>query len=235
MTAEIDFAGERLTLLPARAAWWPRARTLFIADTHFGKPAAFRHAGVPVPETITDADAHRLESLCAALNPHHLVILGDFFHAPSGRVAQTESSLQAWRERHPSLRITLVRGNHDLTSGDPPAHWNFDCVDPGTSLGPFTLAHAPAPPEADPIRPTLCGHVHPGVILRGTSDALRLPCFFRAGPPDANGTLILPAFGRFTGLGILRPKKTDGVWVIADDTVTDVSPTHSAGLPQSCH
>jgi hypothetical protein len=29
-------AGERLVLLPDRAAWWPAARTLFVADFHLG-------------------------------------------------------------------------------------------------------------------------------------------------------------------------------------------------------
>ncbi len=217
MTLSIDFAGETLALLPERAAWWPRARTLFVADTHFGKAAAFRHAGVPVPETITRSDVERLEWLCAALDPAHLIFLGDFFHAPTGRIPQTEGAISSWRERRPNLRATLVRGNHDRASGDPPARWDFQCVDPGWTCRPFSLVHAPE--EAGPGIPTLCGHVHPGVVLRGAADGARLACFFQRGH-----VLILPAFGRFTGLGVLRPKRSDRVWVVTAEGVIDASP-----------
>jgi len=34
--AVADVAGERLVLLPERAAYWERARTLLVADPHFG-------------------------------------------------------------------------------------------------------------------------------------------------------------------------------------------------------
>jgi hypothetical protein len=42
---EIVLAGETLRLLPDKALYWPRQQTLFIADAHFGKVAAFR-AGI---------------------------------------------------------------------------------------------------------------------------------------------------------------------------------------------
>ncbi|CAN5366364.1 hypothetical protein BH10PSE17_BH10PSE17_35830 [soil metagenome] len=53
MTASVEQAGERLELLPERAIWWPGERTLLIADVHFGKGAAFRALGVPVPRGTT--------------------------------------------------------------------------------------------------------------------------------------------------------------------------------------
>jgi len=40
-SAVADVAGERLVLLAERAAYWERARTLLVADPHFGKAAAF--------------------------------------------------------------------------------------------------------------------------------------------------------------------------------------------------
>ena len=42
-------AGEAVELLPERALHWIRERTLFVADVHLGKAAAFRAGGVPVP------------------------------------------------------------------------------------------------------------------------------------------------------------------------------------------
>ena len=36
MNAAASIAGEELTLLAERAAYWPRRATLFVADAHFG-------------------------------------------------------------------------------------------------------------------------------------------------------------------------------------------------------
>mgnify|MGYP000930301407 CR=1 FL=1 len=41
---EIPLLGESLALLPERAAFWGRTRTLFVADFHLGKAASFRKA-----------------------------------------------------------------------------------------------------------------------------------------------------------------------------------------------
>lgn len=215
---ETEFGGERLMLLPGRAVWWPGERTLFIADTHFGKAATFRHAGIPMPETVTGADVAALEALVLGLGAQRLVILGDFFHAPAGRVPVTEGCIGAWRGGCASMEVVLVRGNHDVTSGDPPEGWRFACVNPGHRLGAFTLAHTPEEAaRMDGI--VLCGHVHPGVVMKDSGGGVRLRCFHAS-----RGVLTLPAFGRFTGMGVILPARGDGVWVIADGEVIDVSP-----------
>lgn len=220
---ETEFGGERLVLLPGRAAWWGRERTVFIADTHFGKAAAFRRAGLPVPETVTGADVDALAGLVSGLGAQRLVILGDFFHAPSGRVAVMEGCIGAWREALAGLEVVLVRGNHDVGSGDPPAEWGFVCVEPGERLGPFVLAHTPE--EAAGFGgAALCGHVHPGVVMKGDTGAARLRCFHERG-----GVMTLPAFGRFTGMGTIYPRAGDGVFVIVDGEVVDVSPRQKRG------
>ena len=43
------FLWRDLTLLPERAVWREASRTLFVADVHIGKAAAFRAAGLPRP------------------------------------------------------------------------------------------------------------------------------------------------------------------------------------------
>ena len=50
---ECEVAGERLVLLPEKAAFWPRTRALFVADFHLGKAATFRSAGIPLPPGTT--------------------------------------------------------------------------------------------------------------------------------------------------------------------------------------
>jgi metallophosphoesterase superfamily enzyme len=98
-----------------------------------------------------------------------------------------------------------VRGNHDDRAGDPPPDWGIDVVAEPHLLAPFIACHMPTTP---PTGYALCGHVHPGVFLRGTADAERLPCFV-LGARRA----ILPAFGSFTGLATVTP--TDGERLVA--------------------
>jgi DNA ligase-associated metallophosphoesterase len=201
-------AGERVALYAERALHWPRERTLFVADVHLGKAAAFRAGGVPLPRGATAADLARLTRLIERTCSRHLVILGDFFHARAGRVPALDAAFSAWRAHHAALRITLVRGNHDRHAGDPPGHWRIECVGDPHPLPPFLACHAPVMPETGHA---LCGHVHPGVWISGRGEeSARLPCFV----VGARRT-ILPAFGRFTGLARATLAPQDRVVAIA--------------------
>jgi len=202
----VTLGGERVELYAERALYWPRERTLFVADVHLGKAATFRAHGVPLPRGVTAADLARLSRLLAYTGAHRIVVLGDFLHARKGRVPALDTAVAAWRAAHPSVAITLVRGNHDAHAGDPPAAWNIDCVTAPCALAPFIACHEPAAP---PSGYALCGHVHPGVRLSGSGEeTARLPCFV-LGRRHA----VLPAFGRFTGLAVVA--RAPGVRLVA--------------------
>lgn len=194
---ELTLAGERVHLLPDRALYWPRAATLFVADVHLGKAAAFRAGGIPLPRGSTHADLERLTALLAGTGAQRLVVLGDFLHAAAGRVHALDEAFRAWRERHAALTLVLIRGNHDDHAGDPPPAWGIDVAPEPHPLAPFLACHLPVEPRTGYA---LCGHVHPGVRLSGAAEvSVRLPCFV-IGPRRA----ILPAFGGFTGLAMVR-------------------------------
>ena len=52
----IELAGRTLWLLAEKAVYWPEQQALLIADIHFGKAAAYRRLGQPVPHGTTDAN-----------------------------------------------------------------------------------------------------------------------------------------------------------------------------------
>ena len=212
-------ANERVELFAERAINWPRAHTLFAADVHLGKGAAFRAGGVPLPRGATAADLARLTRLIEQTAASRLVILGDFFHAKTGRVPALDASFTAWRDRHAHLEIVLVRGNHDRRAGDPPAHWRVTCVGDPYALPPFLACHHPVAPP--PTGYALCGHIHPGVVISGLGEqSARLPCFV-LGARRA----ILPAFGRLTGLALVEPG--------ADETLVAIAGSKLFALPRS--
>jgi uncharacterized protein len=216
--------GRTLWLLHQRAAWLPDAGLLLVADVHFGKAASFRRLGVPVPRGTTEANLARLDGLISDLRGLcEIVFLGDFLHAASGRAPATLETLQAWRDRHPDLSLTLVRGNHDSHAGDPPATLGINVVaEPWLHAG-LALCHDPATP-----RPGGCvavaGHLHPVTRLGHGFDAVRLPCFHAR----ADGVLVLPAFGEFTGGWRVNAQAGDRLYVIAGDQVLGPPPRQPA-------
>lgn len=74
----VELAGEILWLLAHKAVYWPARRMLVIADIHFGKAAAFRALGVPVPRGTTTQNLLALDVLLASYACEEIVFLGDF-------------------------------------------------------------------------------------------------------------------------------------------------------------
>ena len=212
MSTIITIGDETLELCAERAVYWPRRRTLLVADPHFGKAATFRALGVRVPRGTTEGALARLDALVARLDPARIEFLGDFLHAREGRDEETFRVLTAWRARHERIAMRLVRGNHDKRAGDPPSAVGIECVDGPVLEPPFALAHHPTRVDGAYV---LAGHVHPCAVLVGRGrQRERLPCFWLG-----ERTGVLPAFGEFTGCAEVAPSEGDAVWVVADDEV----------------
>ncbi len=185
----IRLAGEDALRHPGGALLLPAHDTLPIADAHFGKAVSYRRLGVPVPEATTGATLEALSCAIEATAASRIVFLGDFLHSRRSHAPETLAALQAWRDRHPSLGLTLVRGNHDARAGDPPA-----------SLGMRPASRCPAP---DP----------PGAMIgcRGEGTAMnpqrrRTPMkLVRYGHPGREKPGLVDADGRLRDLGAVVP------------------------------
>ena len=218
-----ELVGESVRFLADRALWWPREQTLFVADVHLGKTESFRALGVPVPSGPTRATLERLSALVSACAAAHLVVLGDLLHARAAHTEAVMRPFRAWRQAHPDVQITLVRGNHDNHAGDPPVDLRIDVVNAPHGLGPFVLCHdeqdGRVPGSGSPLPGhRLEGHVHPAVRLSARAGrSLRLPCFC-VGPRRT----LLPAFGDFTGTALITPAPGESIWAIADGQVLRV-------------
>ena len=208
----IELEQTELWLLADKAIYWPAQQALLIADIHFGKAAAYRRLGQPVPQGTTQTNLQRLDTLLAQYPSRRLIFLGDFLHAAQSRTAATLAQLQAWRMRHPELDITLIRGNHDLRAGDPPAQLGIAVVPEPLLLGPFALQHEPNP---HPTHHVLAGHLHPAFRLQGRGrQSLRLPCFRIGGRVS-----LLPAFGAFTGMMEIGADEGQRIYVVSENSV----------------
>lgn len=208
----IELEQTELWLLADKAVYWPEQQALLVADIHFGKAAAYRRLGQPVPHGTTQANLQRLDALLARYSCRQLIFLGDFLHAPESQTPATLAQLHRWRAQYPQLEITLIRGNHDRRAGDPPATLDMKIVAEPLLLGPFALQHEPT---LHPSHHVLAGHLHPAYRLRGRGrQTLRLPCFC-IGPRIS----LLPAFGSFTGMMEVDADPGRRLYVVGDDIV----------------
>lgn len=207
----ISILHQTIDLLPGSAARLADG-SLVVADLHLGKATAFQAQGLAIPEGDSAADLDRLRTICEQAAATRLLINGDLFHSPAGLSPEIERLLEFWLASL-SIPVQLILGNHDRAIRRVPAALN-----PVASLeaAGFLLVHDPAEAPAD--RPTITAHWHPvAKIADGRRSSLRLPCFLARG-----GSLVLPAFGSFTGGVVIAPEPGDRFFVAPAERVVEV-------------
>lgn len=211
---DVELAGIAFQMFAERGLYWPAQRTLFVADTHFGKDATFRRFGLAVPAGSTHTTLAAIDRMIDASGCSRVLILGDLFHAKSSLSSITCKLLELFFERHSDIEFTLIRGNHDRRVGPLPATWPIAVLEPGEAIENVILAHEPGiVPQSAALM--LCGHIHPAVHVGSHTDRLgKIACFWLS-----KGCLVLPAIGDFTGTYAIRPKSDDQVWLVVDDQV----------------
>ena len=215
--ATLDVAGQTLWLLPEKAVFLPESDTLLVADIHIGKAVSFRRLGVPVPAGTTDESLSLLSALVRRLEPKRVVFLGDFLHSARALAPGTLAAVTRWRELHGALELTLVRGNHDRSAGDPPALLDIQAFDEPLMHRGLALCHHPQPIDGAFV---LAGHLHPCVSIGGRAhDWHRLACFWFS--PRVG---VLPAFGAFTGMQAIRARRGERVFAATAERVFELLP-----------
>lgn len=207
-----ELKGEQLQLLPEKAIYWPSQKTLLIADTHLGKIRHFRKSGIAIPGKAGYRNLMHLQSLLLNLKPEKVIFLGDLFHS---EMNFEWLEFKAFLEKFKEVSFVLIQGNHDILHEHSYSH--FEVHSAPLVYGPFILSHEPL--EEENSLYNLCGHIHPGVRMFGQArQSMRLPCFFFGASQG-----ILPAFGVFTGLHLLKPGKNEKIFVIAGSQVYPAS------------
>lgn len=212
---EIKLRNTAIQLLSKKGLFFPKEKVLVLGDLHFGKSGHFRKSGIAVPNTVHDANMENFIKVLQYKKPEKVVFLGDLFHSYQNREWKYFAEVIA---QFPAINFVLVEGNHDIL--DPKEYTSLGIAIVGESLvmGDFLLTHEPIDDYEGPAY-NLCGHLHPGIRLVGRAkQSLRLPCYFFK---EHQG--VIPAFGEFTGLALQRPKKNDGVYVVAGTEIVQVN------------
>jgi uncharacterized protein len=173
--------------LPQALLYLPRSKTLVASDLHFEKGSAFAAKGALLPPFDTSETLTRLEAVIDALRPQTLIALGDSFHDVLADTRLHESDKTRLLALSASLNAIWIEGNHDP---EVPS-WLHGPRCANLTHDGLHFTHEPSGTIAGEV----AGHLHPCARVTGKSGrSLRRRCFVSDGR-----TLIMPAFGAFTG------------------------------------
>jgi len=202
---KVEVFGEKLELYPQKALFWRKKAILFLADLHLGKINHFRKSGIAVPPKANEKNLEVIVDLIHLTKPERVICLGDLFHSYYNPEWEVFGELV---KHFVKISFELVLGNHDIMSEQQYVRKGI-VVHDSLRIEPFIFTHHPLT-EADTQLYNLSGHLHPGVNLRGKArQSVTLPCFY-----FGENSGLLPAFGAFTGLARIRPKKNDKVLLL---------------------
>ncbi len=208
---QLTLAGIPFILLVEKALWRPDTNQLIIADIHLGKASHFRKAGISIPADSVLEDMRKLDALMKKYRPEEVILLGDLFHSSYNREWHL---FEAFLESFNNIRFILVKGNHDILKKNRYALPNFEVIDTWED-DVFIYSHEPM---EHTIKFVLSGHIHPGVTLTGKGrQRLSLPCFH-----ISKNQMVLPAFGKLTGLYILEKNKSDTYYLVYNEMITEM-------------
>ena len=206
-TLKISIADEEMILHPYGALYWVRMDMVLIADLHIGKIEHFRKSGLAVPAGIVEGNFKRLDKVLDTFKPAHIYFLGDLFHSKKN---SGWDRFFEWMETV-SVPVNLILGNHDRHDLKSIPKGLINMIS-DLDIDRFLLSHHP---EEHAGKFNICGHIHPGVVIRGRGKSYAKSACFAV----EENRLVLPAFGVFTGLHPVDLEKCAAVYVCAADEV----------------
>lgn len=212
---QIEFAGEDVWLLADRALYWPKQKTLILADLHLGKAPYFRQAGLPVPVGTTEVIFSRLDKLITQYSTEKIYFLGDLFHNVNCLSEKVLNLFKQWRKRTQHIECFVIPGNHDKTICRGMMSSELTILAQSHYVHPFTLLHDG---EQKHAAHAIAGHVHPVYWLkRGFREKLKFPCFV-----TQSERLILPAFGEFVGGYAISLRAFQAIYLCCEQNIASV-------------
>jgi uncharacterized protein len=208
---KLNLLNDSFDLLPEKAIYSVEKKMLVLSDLHLGKAMHFRKNGIAIPQESSKKDYAVLIDLIAKHNPEKVILLGDLFHS----AYNSEWSLFCdFINIHSAIEFTLVIGNHDILQKELYNDLKIAVVRESMELDSIIFSHEPML-EVPIGKINIAGHIHPGVILYGMGkQKIRLACFY-----FNEDQLILPAFGRLTGLQLINPEKDSKVFAVVNNKV----------------
>ena len=193
----LSFGDTQLLLRSDRTVFWPRERTLFVADLHLEKASFFAQHGQPLPPYDSRETLARVADAVRESGARRVVTLGDNFHDAEGAARLEPVACDMLRDLTQRVEWIWITGNHDGPADAAGAA--AECggtLHEELAIGGIICRHEAQPGET---RAELSGHWHPKLDLTLRGRRIRRPCAVVARHAEFGPRMVLPAFGTLTG------------------------------------
>jgi len=213
MAKRLELNGLELYLLPQKVIYIPKYFMLIVSDWHLGKLTHFRKEGLFVPAPAIEEELERLNLLIDELDVKEIVFLGDLFHSEwNSDWEKLKTYINSINNL--SIKCSLTKGNHDILAENHFHHMNLRLIEELVLSEGIVLSHEPINGLPDYMY-NIVGHIHPGCLIEaGARQSFKLACFHLQ-----NKVLTMPAFGKFTGLYLVKKEVNSKIFAIVNDTV----------------
>ena len=170
-----------------------------------------------MPQSVFKEDLQRLFAQVQFYNARQLIIVGDMFHSHENKEMEL---FKKWRNDLNSLNIHLIKGNHDILNNNFYSEAAIDISDCCLQVGNIGFVHDPVAinNELTSAEYYFTGHIHPGIRMHsGSRQTLSFPCYY-----FSKQYAVLPAYSKFTGYVNIKPKATDNVFAIVNQSLVQV-------------
>ena len=188
----LSFANEEWLLGESRALYWPRERTLLVADLHLEKGSFFARTGQMIPPYDSRETLERVALAIRATGARRVITLGDNFHDAAGAARLEPHAAGMLDALTRAVDWVWITGNHDEGQATATGGTMVEELE----IGGVVMRHIA---RAGETRPELTGHFHPRLQLRVRDRSIRRPCAVVSDSGTGAGRMILPAFGAYTG------------------------------------
>ena len=171
------------------ACFIEQRKALVMSDLHIGKAGYFRDQGIAIPALANKNNFWKMVVAIEWCGPEEIIFLGDLSHSREN--AEWQEFID-FLDQYPTIRKTLIRGNHDILHSDAYLKAKIHVVEElviEETIWKHDLQESDLIGGLYPIT----GHIHPAVLLTGNArQSMRLPCFYfgeKNGIRYWNGTL----------------------------------------------
>jgi len=201
---------DRFRIFPGGAVLIVPEDVLVVADLHLGCEAVLEEEGLSLPRVQTRKVQGYIYDLVDAVRPSRLVVAGDLKHNFSRNLAQEWNDIVRFIQGlEGRVHIEVVRGNHDNFLGSILREHGVPFVKELSVSGVRVMHGHEGVLDG---RPTVMGHIHPSIAVRGPSGAgVKDSCFLYL---QERQLLVLPALSIVAG----------GVDVLAETDLGSMSP-----------
>lgn len=199
-----------MTLLPVKAIYFEKHKTLLVSDIHLGRIGHFKNSPVALADGLAETDMVMLNRIISTFDVSEIFILGEIFPRKENYDYRL---FKTWRDLHQNIDVNLIKESTEMMSDEIYTNFEIRIHRKYYLWNKFLFTHKPLVKD---VKLTGCeyvfsGYINPGININGKGRTLQnLPCYYF----DAN-QCILPAFGEPNRKSLMKPSPKDRVYAIS--------------------